>query len=56
MELKLVFDEDFLKKNKREFKGNSIIDYPKSYVAIDIETTGLSSIYDEIIELGAIRL
>lgn len=39
----------------REFKGYSIIDYPDSYTVIDIETTGLSYDYDEIIEISAIK-
>lgn len=40
----------------REHKGKSIIDFPSSYVVLDIETTGFDSSYDEIIELAAIRV
>lgn len=40
----------------REFKGNSIIDFPDDYTVIDLETTGFSPQYDEIIELGAIKV
>lgn len=40
----------------RENKGKSIILLPDDYVVIDIETTGLSSDYDEIIELAAIKI
>lgn len=40
----------------RELKGKSLIECPKKYVAFDIETTGLDSQYDEIIELGAIKI
>lgn len=39
----------------RRFKGNSLLDFPDSYVVIDIETTGLSPDYDSIIEVGAIK-
>ena len=41
--------------NTREFKGKSLIDFPKDYTLIDIETTGLSPFFDEIIEIGAIK-
>lgn len=40
----------------REFKGNSIIDFPDNYCAIDIETTGYSPEWNEIIELAAVRV
>lgn len=36
--------------------GKSIIGFPKDYVMIDIETTGLKSAEDEILELSAIRI
>lgn len=39
----------------REQKGASIIAFPSDYTVIDIETTGLSPQWDDIIELGAIR-
>lgn len=41
--------------SQRNLKGNSIIDFPSDYTVIDIETTGLSPLWNEIIELGAIR-
>lgn len=41
---------------KRENKGKSIISFPKNYVMIDIETTGLDPRYNEIIELSALRV
>lgn len=40
----------------REHKGKSIIDFPSNYVVVDIETTGLDTSYDEIIELSAIQV
>ncbi|MBS7400982.1 MAG: hypothetical protein KIG16_00520 [Eubacteriales bacterium] len=40
----------------RENKGNSKIDLINDYVVIDIETTGLDPQYDEIIELGALKV
>lgn len=42
--------------SKRIEKGNSLIDFPDSYCVIDIETTGLDPEYDEIIEVGAIKV
>ena len=43
-------------KNERSQKGLSTLDFPKDYVVIDIETTGLSPEYDSIIELSAIKI
>lgn len=45
-----------MSENVREFKGKSIIAFPKDYVVVDIETTGLDPRYNEIIEIGCIRV
>ncbi len=36
-------------------KGKSLIALPEDYTVIDLETTGFSSTYDEIIEVGGIK-
>ncbi len=43
-------------KSTRAYKGLSTLNFPKDYVVIDIETTGLSPICDSIIELSALKI
>lgn len=40
-------------ENKRPGKGRSLIAFPNEYVSVDLETTGTSPRWDEIIEIGA---
>lgn len=39
----------------RENKGDNLLLFPTDYTVVDIETTGLSPEYDEIIEICAVR-
>ena len=43
-------------KNTRPFKGKHLKTLPDSFVCLDIETTGLSPVYDDIIEISALRV
>ena len=43
-------------KMDREHRGKSVIEFPNEYVVIDIETTGLSTEYNDIIEFGALKV
>ena len=44
------------KPNARPFKGQRLNTFPDSFVCLDIETTGLSPVYDDIIEISALRV
>lgn len=41
---------------ERKDKGSSLLELPDSFVMVDIETTGLSPDYDDIIEVAGIRV
>ena len=43
-------------EKRRTNKGMSLLTFPDSYVIIDIETTGLDPVYDEIIEITALKV
>lgn len=40
----------------KESRGKSLLALPDDYTVIDLETTGLSTIYDEIIELAGLKV
>lgn len=40
----------------RSFKGKNLITFPQSYTIVDLETTGLSTVYDSIIEVSALKV
>lgn len=45
-----------IKKMSSRNKGKSLVTFPADYVVLDIETTGLDTRYDSIIELSAVKV
>ena len=45
-----------LQKNIRNHKGKSLLIFPDDYVVLDLETTGLDSKIDSIIEIAMLRI
>lgn len=48
--------DDSRKSYYRRQKGNSLLSFPNDFTVVDLETTGLDSTFDEIIEVGAIKV
>ena len=44
------------RKTARPGRGASILALLSDYVSVDVETTGLSPVYNEIIEVSALRV
>lgn len=53
--ISITIGSQSITRNKRE-KGKSLTIIPKDYTVIDLETTGLDPRYDEVIEIGAIKV
>lgn len=43
-------------RRDRTHKGKSLLVFPHDYTVVDIETTGLDAAFDEIIEIGALKV
>ena len=47
---------NIIQRNPKKVKGKNLMSFVDDYVLVDIETTGLSPIQDDIIEIGAIKV
>lgn len=59
MRIRITSDGEILgpdSGNKREYKGKSLVAFPDDFCVVDLETTGLSPDYDDIIEISALRV
>lgn len=54
--IKIIMVNKTVNYANRPFKGKSLLEFPENYTVIDIESTGLDFNYDQIIEIGALRV
>lgn len=48
--------QDNSNRYSRQFKGRSLLEIPKDYTVIDLETTDFNFFYGDIIEVGAVKV
>lgn len=57
MKIVIGYQPSFEKEKKtRELKGKSLLELPKDYCVLDIETTGLDATYDDAIEVAIVKV